>query len=189
MKKFVLLCLILSLCLVLWGCSDEQPQETVHQHSYVQGVCSSCSEAQPNYKPLLSCSWTAAGLTSEGEELGVVSLCFYEWGSEITADYYEPLESKDKATQDYYLQEEPGNLFDFGGKKYYNRGLGVTWGMKYEEQGDTVVITVKDGMIIGTFKMVRTAADQYTITEVAGTIINSTITSCLQVDCVFTAED
>lgn len=189
MKKLVLLCLILSFSLILWGCSQEQPQETAHQHNYVQGVCSICSEAQPNYRTLLSCGWTAAGLTSDGEELGVVSLWFYEWGSEITANYYEPLERLDKAAQDYYLKEEPGNLFDFGGKKYYNRGLGVTWDIEYKEQGDVVEITVEEGMTVGIFKMVRTAGNQYTVTEVSGTIINSVITSCLQVDCVFTAED
>ncbi|MBO5892025.1 MAG: hypothetical protein J6Q30_04855 [Oscillospiraceae bacterium] len=189
MKKFVLFSLLLTLSLMLCACSDSQPEENAHQHSYVQGVCSSCAEAQPGYKPLLSCSWSTAGLTPDGEELDVISLWFYEWGYEIDVSYYGPLEGLDQEDQDYYLNNEPDNLFDFEGKKYYHLGIGTTRDMKCTEQGDTAEITVKDGMIIGVIKMVRTAANQYTVTEVSGTIIDSVITSCLKVGSVFTAEE
>ena len=188
MKKLVLFCLILSLSLMLWACADAKPQENAHQHNYVRGVCSTCSETQPNYKPLLSCSWTAAGLTAEGEELDVISLWFHEWGPEIEVSYYGPLESLDKELQDHYLQNESGNLYEFEGKKYYHMGFGTTRDMKYAEQGDTVEITVKDGMTVGILKMERTAADQYTVTAISGTIIDDTVTGCLKAGSVFTAE-
>lgn len=189
MKKFVLLSVILSLSLMLCACGTaKQPQETTHQHSYVQGVCSSCAQAQPGYKPLLSCGWTTAGLTPDGEELDVISLWFYEWGPEISVGYYGPLEGLDQELQEHYQQNESGNLYEFAGKKYYHLGFGTARDMKYTEQGDTVVITVKDGYTVGTLTMVRTAADQYTVTEISGTIIDSIITSCLKVGSVFTAE-
>ena len=188
MKKIVLFGFMLALSLMLCACSGSQPEEPAHVHSYVQGVCSSCAEAQPGYKPLLSSSWTAAGLTAEGEELDVISLWFHEWGPEINVSYYGPLESLDQETQDYYLNEEPDNLYDFAGKKYYHMGFGTSRDMKYAEQGDTVEITVKDGMTVGILKMERTAADQYTVTAISGTIIDSIITGCLKVGSVFTAD-
>ena len=187
-RKIVLFCLILVLCLMMCACgAKEKSQESSHQHSYVQGVCSSCAQAQPGYKPLRSCGWVAAGLASD-EELNVISLGFYEWGSEIDVSYYGPLEGLDQEMQDYYQNEEPNNLYIFAEKKYYHLGFGTTRDMKYTEQGDTVEITVKNGRTVGTFKMVRTAANEYTVTQISGTVINSSITHCLKVGSIFTAE-
>ena len=188
LKKIVLFGLIMVLGLLLVACSEEQAEVNTHQHSYVQGICSGCAEAQPGYKPLLSNSWTAAGLTAEGEELDVISLWFYQWGPEINVGYYGPLEKLDKETQDYYLNDEPDNLYDFEGKKYYHMGFGTAREMKFTEQGDTVEITVKDGLTVGILKLERTAADQYTVTAISGTIIDTTITGCLKVGSIFTAD-
>ena len=188
MKKLIIFSLVLILSLMLCACSKKQAEENTPQHNYVQGVCSDCGEAQPGYKSLLSSSWVAAGLTQDGEELDVISLWFHEWGNEIEVSFYGPLESLDQEDQDYYLNNERDNLFAFGGKQYYHLGFGTARSMSYKEQGDLVEITVKDGYTVGVIKMERTGADQYTVTSVSGTIIDSTITGCLRAGSVFTAE-
>lgn len=188
MKKMILFCLVLALSFVLIACSGGQPQETEHQHTYVQGVCSGCQEKQPDYVPLMSSIWVAMGVAPEGETLDVVSLCFYEWGNRVETCTYDPLESFDKEQQDYYLQNEPGNILEFEGKKYYNAGLSAEYKMKITEQGNTVEIRIENGMTVGTFKMERTAANQYTVVETAGLIVNSTVNGWLKPGAVFTAE-
>ena len=67
-------------------------------------------------------------------------------------------------------------------------GFGTAREMKFTEQGDTVEITVKDGLTVGILKLERTAADQYTVTAISGTIIDTTITGCLKVGSIFTAD-
>ena len=188
MKKLIIFFLVLILSLMLCACSKKQAEDNTPKHNYVQGMCSDCGEAQPGYKPLLSSSWVTADLTQDGEELDVISLWFYEWGNEIEVSFYGPLDGLDQEDQDYYLNNERDNLFEFGGKQYYHQGFGTTRSMSYKEQGDTVEITVKEGYTVGIIKMVRSGADQYTITSVSGTIIDSIITGCLKVGNVFTAE-
>ena len=173
---------------MLCACSKKQAEDNTPKHNYVQGVCSDCGEAQPGYKPLLSSSWVTAGLTQDGEELDVITLWFYEWGNEIDVSFYGSLEDLDQEDQDYYLNNERDNLFAFEGKQYYHLGFGTSRSMSYKEQGDQVEITVKEGYTVGVIKMERSGADQYTITSISGTIIDSVITECLKAGSVFTAE-
>lgn len=155
-------------------------------HSYTQGKCSRCGEAQPGYKALTEHGWKTAGLTPSGEELDVISLWFNGEESTIGAGFWAPLDQLDKEFQDEYLKY-PDELFAFEGKKYYSMGFGDWRPMSHVEQGDTVVVSILEDEVIGTITMVRTAVDQYTITEITGRIIDGTVTSCLKVGSVFTA--
>ena len=156
-------------------------------HSYVQGKCSRCGADQPGYKALTSCGWTTAGETPDGEELDVITLWISSEDSSIGAGFYSPIDRLDKDLQDELLKY-PEDLYDFNGKKYQSKGFGDMRPASYTEQGDTVVISVLEEDVIGTITMVRTAADQYTVTAFTGRIIDDTITSCLHVGSVFTAK-
>ena len=157
-------------------------------HSYVQGKCSACGENQAGYKALTSCGWRTAGLTPSGEELDVITLWPNGEESSIGAGYYGDLSTLDQDIQDAYL-EYPESLVDFNGGKYYSLGFGDARPASYTEQGDTVVISVFGDEVNGTITMVRTAANQYTVTGISGRIIDDTITSCLAVGSVFTATE
>lgn len=157
-------------------------------HSYAQGKCSRCGEAQPNYKALNSCGWTTAALTSSGEELDVITL--WTNGEEepsIGASFYEPIDKLDKDLQDELLKY-PEDLYEFNGKKYRSMGFGDWRPASYAEQGDTVVFSVMEDEVIGTITMVRTAGDQYTVTAITGRIIDEIITGCLGEGSIFTAK-
>ena len=156
-------------------------------HNYVQGKCGRCGADQPGYKALTSCGWTTAGLTPSGEELDVITLWLNGEEASIVAGYYGPLALLDQDLQDMHM-EYPEDLVDFNGAKYYSLGFGDGRPASYTEQGDTVVISVLEDEVIGTITMVRTAADQYTVTGITGRIIDSTVTSCLAVGSVFTAK-
>ena len=155
-------------------------------HSYTQGKCARCGEAQAGYKVLTEYGWKTAGLTPSGEELDVISLWFNGEDSSVGAGFWAPLDELDKEFQDEYLKY-PDELFEFEGKKYYSMGFGDWRPMSHVEQGDTVVVSILEDEVIGTITMVRTAVDQYTITEITGRIIDGTVTSCLKVGSVFTA--
>lgn len=156
-------------------------------HSFTQGKCARCGTAQPGYKALTSCGWTTAGLTPSGEELDVITLGFSGEESTIGAGYYEPIDKLDKDLQDELLKY-PEDLYDFGGKKYKSMGFGDWRPISYTEQGDTVVVSILEDVVIGTITMVRTGPDQYTITAITGRIIDDTITKCLSVGSVFVAK-
>ena len=159
---------------------------TAAGHSYVQGKCSACGEAQAGYKALTACGWRTAGLIPGGEELDVITLWLNGEDSSIGAGYYAPLSALDPDLQEERL-EYPEDLVDFNGEKYYSKGFGDFRPASYTEQGDTVVLSVLEDEVVGTITMVRTAANQYTVTGITGKIIDSTITSCLVVGSVFTA--
>ena len=159
-------------------------------HSFAQGKCARCGEAQPGYKALTSCGWTTAGLFASGEEseeLDVITLWLNGEDSSVSAGYYEPIDKLDKDLQDELLQY-PEDLYDFGGKKYKSKGFGDMRPASYTEQGDTVVVSVLEDEVIGTITMVRTAGDQYTVTAITGRIIDNIVTQCLSVGSVFTAK-
>lgn len=156
-------------------------------HNYVQGKCSGCGADQPGYCALTSCGWTTAGLTPSGEELDVITLWLSGEDSSIGAGFYAPLSLLDQDLQDMHM-EHPEDLVDFNGAKYYSLGFGDGRPASYTEQGDTVVISVLEDEVIGTITMVRTAADQYTVTGITGRIIDSTVTSCLAVGSIFVAK-
>ena len=191
MKKFIIFALMLAACLSLCACgagSAETVPTTVHEHDFVQGTCSGCGEAQDGYKALTAYSWETAGIIASGMELDVINLWFGGEEAAISASYYQPLEEWDQGTQDYYLQEETESLYEWNGQKFAPKGFGDERPMQAEEQGNTVVVSVMEDSVIGTITMVRTAADQYTVTEVTGRIIDATVTECLKVGNVFTAK-
>lgn len=165
MRKFILLGFLLVLCLALCACSDNQADN----------------------KALTSCGWKTVGLTPKGEELDVITLRLGGEEPSIGAEFYEPLEYLDEDYQDYYLKEKQESLVEFNGKKYYSLELSDARSVSYTEQGDTVVISVLENGVVGTITMVRTAPNQYTVKEITGRIIDSTITGWLAVGCVFTA--
>ena len=155
-------------------------------HSYTQGVCVHCGEAQAGYKALTAYGWRTAGLIPSGGELDVITLWFAGEESTIGAGFYQPLDSLDEDLQDAYLSD-PDSLVDHNGKKYFFMGFGDWRPMSHVEQGDTVVVSILEDVVTGTITMVRTGVDQYTITEITGKIMDDVVTSCLAVGSVFTA--
>ena len=137
---------------------------------------------------MTACRWETAGLTAEGNELDVLSLWFGGQEAAISATYYEPLEILNQDAQDYYLTNETETLYEFEGKKYVPKGMGDERPMEAEEQGDTVIISIMEEEVTGKITMVRSAADQYTITQIEGRIIDNIVTSCLKVGSVFTVK-
>ena len=191
MKKIVLFGLVLAFCLALCACgagSEGAATTTVHEHSFVQGKCSVCGEAQLGYKALKTCGWETAGVTADGTELDVVTLWFGGQEAAISVSFYGPVENLDKETQDYYLTEESQSLYECEGKKYVPKGFGDERPIQVEEQENTVVVSVMEDAVIGKITMVRTSADQYTITEISGRIIDEIITESLKVGSVLTAK-
>lgn len=155
-------------------------------HSYTQGACVRCGEAQEGYKALTAYGWRTAGLTPSGEELDVITLWFAGEESTISAGFYHSLDDLDKDLQDAFLSD-PDSLVEHAGKKYFFMGFGDMRPMSHVEEGDTVVVSILEDKAIGTITMVRTGIDQYTVTEITGRIIDDTVTSCLAVGSVFTA--
>lgn len=159
-------------------------------HSYAQGKCARCGTAQPGYKALSSCGWTTAGLFIAGdgsEELDVITLWFNDEEPSVGAGFYSPLDSLGPDLQEEWLKS-PEELYEFNGKKYFSMGFGDWRPASYTEQGDTVVVSVLEDVVIGTITMVRTGVDQYTVTAITGRIIDDTITKCLSVGSVFVAK-
>lgn len=156
-------------------------------HSFTQGKCARCGTAQPGYKALTSCDWTTAGILPGTNELDVFDLWFTDEDPRIHAGAYNPLDELDKDLQDMWL-ENPSDLYAFNGKTYYFGGYGDWRPISYTEQGDTVVISVMEDVVIGTITMQRTAGNQYTVTAITGRIIDSDFTRSLSVGSVFTAK-
>lgn len=165
MRKIVLFGMILVLCLALCACGEKQTDNIA----------------------LTACDWKTAGVTPIGEELDVITLRLGGEEPAVVADFYEPLSYLAQDFQEYYRNEKPESLVELNGKMYYSLELSDTKSASYTEQGDTVVVSVLEGEVIGTITMVRTAPNQYTVEEITGIIIDSTVTSCLAVGSVFTA--
>jgi hypothetical protein len=155
-------------------------------HSYKEGKCTLCTAAQPNYKAFESGAWCMDGLTTSGEELERITLSVGQEDSAISVSFWGDFDQCEKEYQDWYMAEGEGVIFEFEGKRFYPMGFGKWRDLSYTADGDTIVLTILEDEPIGTITMVRTAGDQYTVTEVTGRIIDSTITGAIPVGSVFT---
>jgi hypothetical protein len=73
------------------------------------------------------------------------------------------------------------------GKEFVDMQFGTWAEMTYTEDGDTVQVEVTyHDEIRGSMTLTRTAADQYTVSGISGTVIDEAITGAIRVGSVFT---
>ena len=164
------------------GTTEGEPAD----HLYQQGVCTVCSAAQPNYLAWAKHMWRMDGLTEDGTELDRISLNASSEEPMIGASFWGDFDTCDEEFKNFYLTDGEKTLFEFEGKQYYSKGFGSGRPVTFEENGDTVVITVMEDEPIGTLTLVRISGNQYKVTEVTGRIVDSVITGVIQVGSVFT---
>ncbi len=144
-------------------------------HNYlVNGLCGVCGEKEPVNVDLTDGEWRLDALN--GSELDRFKLTFSGDGTGYMSVSF------------WGTQQSYGTPFNFNGTNYYDQGFGKGAELTYTENGDTVAVDVSayGGMNVGSITLNRTAIDQYTVTAVSGTIINSNITSVVTVGTVFT---
>lgn len=141
-------------------------------HNYVNGVCS-CGDRQIANIPFDGGKWCLDALS--GTQLNRMSIICSEGTGYLSVSFWGE-------------EAVSGTPYSFNGKNYYNQGFGKGADLTYTESGDTVVIEVSayGGLNLGTLTLSRTAADQYTVTGVTGTIISDSITRAITVGSVFT---
>ena len=141
-------------------------------HNYVNGVCS-CGDTQIANIPFDGGKWCLDALS--GTQLNRMSITCSEGTGYLSVSFW----GEDAVS---------GTPYSFNGKNYYDQGFGKGADLTYTESGDTVVIEVSayGGLNLGTLTLSRTAANQYTVTGVTGTIISDSITSAITVGSVFT---
>ena len=116
-----------------------------------------------------------------GEELERIRLFFSEERTEITVSFWGAMWDEEIAGS-YH-----GETVIVDGKEFVDMQFGAWAEMTYTEDGDTVQVEVTyHDEIRGSMTLTRTAADQYTVSGISGTVIDETITGAIRVGSVFT---
>ena len=151
------------------------------EHQYVRGVCTVCAGAQEGYRALTEGRWCQDALVESGEELERIRLFFSEERTEITVSFWGAMWNEEIAGS-YH-----GETVIVDGKEFVDMQFGTWAEMTYTEDGDTVQVEVTyHDEIRGSMTLTRTAADQYTVSGISGTVIDETITGAIRVGSVFT---
>ena len=202
MKKFLAILLALTMAAVLSACGHQhsfadadcttpktctQCGETEGEalgHSYTAGICGRCNEPQEGYKALTEGRWRQDALTESGEELERISLFFGAERTEITVSFWGAMWNAEIAGS-YH-----GETVVVDGKEFVDMQFGTWAELTYTEDGDIVQVEVTyHDEIRGSMTLTRTAADQYTVSGISGTVIDETITGAIRVGSVFTWQE